>query len=47
MTHRCKPPSNHMRVFGPSGNPQARNLFAVIQQLQRHEGVRLQVLAVR
>jgi DNA-binding phage protein len=36
-----------MRMFGPNGNPQARNLFEVISQLQRHEGVRLEVTAVR
>ena len=36
-----------MRMFGPSGNPQARNLFEVINQIQRHEGVRLHVTAVR
>ena len=42
-----KSPKSLMRMFGPGGNPQARNLFAVIQQLQRHEGVRLQVSAVR
>ncbi|MCY4111138.1 MAG: transcriptional regulator [Chloroflexi bacterium] len=36
-----------MRMFGPTGNPQARNLFEVINQIQRHEGVRLHVTAVR
>ncbi|MCY3784523.1 MAG: transcriptional regulator [Chloroflexi bacterium] len=36
-----------MRMFGPTGNPQARNLFEVINQIQRHEGVRLHVSAVR
>ena len=36
-----------MRMFGPNGNPQARNLFEVISQLQRYEGVRLEVTAVR
>ncbi|MCY4112362.1 MAG: transcriptional regulator [Chloroflexi bacterium] len=36
-----------MRMFGPSGNPQARNLFEVINQIQRHEGVRLHVTAER
>lgn len=34
-----------MRMFGPSGNPQARNLFEVIGCLQRHEGVHLEVRA--
>ena len=36
-----------MRMFGPAGNPQARNLFEVISQIQQHEGVRLHVTAVR
>lgn len=34
-----------MRMFGPSGNPQARNLFDVIAGLQDHEGVHLEVKA--
>ena len=32
-----------MRMFGPKGNPQASNLFAVISYLQEREGVRLEV----
>jgi DNA-binding phage protein len=32
-----------IRMFGPAGNPQARNLFAVIGQLQRHAGLSLRV----
>ena len=32
-----------MRMLGPKGNPQARNLFGVIEHLQRAEGVRLRV----
>lgn len=28
-------PKNLIRMFGPSGNPQARNLFSVISHLQR------------
>lgn len=32
-----------MRMFGPKGNPQARNLFAVLRQLQEQAGVKLQV----
>ena len=42
-----KSPKSLMRMFGPNGNPQARNLFEVINQIQRHEGVRLQVRTVR
>lgn len=34
-----------MRMFGPKGNPQANNLFAVIQYLQEQEGVCLKVKA--
>ena len=34
-----------MRMFGPKGNPQANNLFAVISYLQKHEGVHLEVEA--
>jgi hypothetical protein len=32
-----------MRMFSPTGNPQARNLFEIIRLLQAHEGVRLAV----
>ena len=32
-----------MRMFGPKGNPQASNLFAVIHYLQDQEGIRLEV----
>ena len=34
-----------MRMFSPKGNPQASNLFAVIQYLQEQEGIRLEVKA--
>jgi hypothetical protein len=34
-------------MFGPSGNPQARNLFSVISHLQRHAGVTLHVTTQR
>jgi DNA-binding phage protein len=37
------PPKSLIRMFGPRGNPQARNLFTVISYLQQHAGVRLQV----
>ncbi len=33
------PAPSLMRMFGPSGNPSARNLFGVIAELQRQEGV--------
>jgi hypothetical protein len=32
-----------MRMFGPKGNPRAKNLFAVIGKLQRVSGVHLAV----
>ena len=35
-----------MRMFGPDGNPQARNLFEVIGHLQEREGIKLEVQAV-
>jgi DNA-binding phage protein len=36
-----------MRMFGPSGNPQANNLFAVIAELQETEKVALEVSAIK
>ncbi len=42
-----KPPKSLMRMFGPEGNPRARNLFAVISHIQQHEGVQLEVKALR
>src|SRR5437868_2585682 len=38
-------PKSLIRMFGPTGNPQARNLFSVIRHLQRHARVKLQVTA--
>lgn len=34
-----------MRMLGPSGNPQARNLFEIVDYLQRREKVRSKVAA--
>jgi len=34
-----------MRMLGPSGNPQARNLFEIVEYLQRKEKVRFRVVA--
>ncbi len=42
-----KPPKSLMRMFGPGGNPQARNLFEVINHLQQREGIRLEIQVVR
>lgn len=36
-------PKSLIRMFGPRGNPQARNLFSVIGYLQKRAGVRLHV----
>lgn len=46
-TLTAKSPKSLMRMFGPEGNPQARNLFEVIGRLQEREGVHLEVRAVR
>jgi len=37
------PPKSLIRMFGPSGNPQAKNLFEIVAYLQKAEGVRLSV----
>lgn len=42
-----KSPKSLMRMFGESGNPQARNLFDIVACLQKAEGVRLEVRTVR
>ena len=42
-----KSPKSLMRMFGPGGNPQARNLFEVINHLQQREGIRLEIQVVR
>lgn len=36
-------PESLMRMFGPAGNPTTRNLFAVVKQLQRSAGVKLEL----
>lgn len=41
------PAKSLFRMFGPRGNPQARNLFAVIEHLQAKTGISLQVDAKR
>ena len=38
-----KSPKSLMRMFGPKGNPQARNLFEIIGALQKREGVHFEV----
>jgi hypothetical protein len=34
-----------MRMFSPTGNPQARNLFEIVAHLQKIEGTVLEVIA--
>ena len=36
-------PKSLIRMFGPRGNPQARNLFNVLSQLQKHAGLELHI----
>jgi DNA-binding phage protein len=36
-------PKSLIRMFGPRGNPQARNLFSVLGYLQKRAGVELHV----
>jgi Protein of unknown function (DUF3018) len=36
-----KSPKSLMRMLGPEGNPQARNLFEIVAYLQESEGFRL------
>ena len=38
-------PKSLIRMFGPRGNPQARNLFSVLGYLQRQAGLQLHVTA--
>ncbi len=45
VTHRSA--KSLMRMLGPRGNPQARNLFAIVAYLQRAEGVRFEVRSSR
>ena len=37
------PAKSLIRMFGPNGNPQARNLFGVIGYLQKQAGIELHV----
>ncbi len=40
-------PKSLMRMFSPSGNPNARNLFGVLGELQRQSGVQLHAQSVK
>ncbi|MGB9465750.1 MAG: hypothetical protein WBR10_11620 [Candidatus Acidiferrum sp.] len=44
-THRSA--KSLMRMLGPRGNPQARNLFEIVAYLQRSEGVSFEVRSKR
>jgi DNA-binding phage protein len=39
------PVKSLMRMFGPKGNPQAKNLLAIVAVLQKRTGVKLQIKA--
>ena len=41
VTHRSA--KSLMRMLGPRGNPQARNLFAIVKYLQESEGVQFEL----
>ena len=45
LTHKSA--KSLMRMLGPKGNPQARNLFEVISQLQKTGGLRLELALKR
>ena len=45
VTHRSA--KSLMRMLGPGGNPQARNLFQIVAYLQQAEGIRFQVRSAR
>jgi hypothetical protein len=40
-------PKSLMRMLGPKGNPQARNLFEIIAHLQKREGIHFKVQTAR
>lgn len=41
------PATSLMRMFGPQGNPSAKNLFGVLAHLQAQEGVNFELRAKR
>jgi hypothetical protein len=44
LSRRTKRPAKSlMRMLGPGGNPQARNLFEVIHHLQKGEGLHFEL----
>ena len=42
-TITAKSPKSLMRMFGPKGNPQARNIFEIIAHLQKQAGLHFKV----
>ena len=45
LSRRTKRPAKSlMRMLGPTGNPQARNLLEVIQHLSKEEGLHFELL---
>jgi DNA-binding phage protein len=44
LTHKSA--KSLMRMLGPKGNPQARNLFEVISHLQKTGGLRLELALI-
>jgi hypothetical protein len=46
-TATAKSPKSLMRMLGPKGNPQARNIFEIIALLQKQEGFHFKVHTVR
>lgn len=46
-TLTAKSSKSLMRMLGPQGNPQSRNLLEIIAHLQELEGVKLKVTATR
>jgi DNA-binding phage protein len=45
VTHKST--KSLMRMLGPSGNPQANNLFEIVAYLQENEGLRLTTRAAK
>ena len=43
----AKSPKSLMRMFSPSGNPTANNLFGIISTLQKKEGVQFELKTSR
>jgi DNA-binding phage protein len=39
------PATSLMRMFGPKGNPTAANIFGVLAELQKYEGVHFEIHA--